>query len=146
MIFRLAVDESIAHGARRRRNIYDRYRSLHFVMTRLVEEVAEADDAHRLAREVQGQTGAGTAEGADQGIQFLASILQVGAGDGEISAVARGGCDEEELVLLVPKLVGDFGSGLKGDPHGNNGGCRRHRRLGKWPLRPQSSGECRRCK
>src|SRR5207302_3970542 len=89
---RSAVHVSVAHRSHRRRNIYDRYGSLHFVMAGLVEEVAEADDCGGLSREVHRQACAGVAEGTHHRIQLAASALQVGAGDCEVSGCACAGC------------------------------------------------------
>ena len=51
----------------------------------------------------------------------LARVCEIGGG-------ACAGCDEEELILLVPEFVGDFHSGLR---YGHD----RHNRCQRWEWR-----------
>src|SRR5882724_10060238 len=74
-------------------------------MARLVEEIAEADDAHGFANEVCRKARAGAAEHANHRIQFLSSTLKIGASYREVGEVGGCGGDEEGAVLRVPKPV-----------------------------------------
>jgi len=55
------------------------YGAFQFVMTGLVEEVAETDDSRGFSDKVRCQACRGPSEDANQRIQFLSSALQVGA-------------------------------------------------------------------
>src|SRR5262249_19038502 len=74
-------------------------------MTCLVEKVAQGHHACCFASEIECQAGGGASKHANDGVQLLAAVLQVGAGDSEVGGVKRRGGGEQEPVLLIPEFV-----------------------------------------
>ena len=91
--------------------------ALHFVMSGLVEEVAESDHASGFAGEVHGESRGTAAEYTSDRVQFLSASAQIVFGYDEIGGAEGGTGGKEDAVLAVPETVaGRFGkrSGLVG--------------------------------
>ena len=74
-------------------------------MTCFVKEVAQRHDSRCFSGEVDSEPRSRTSKNPDDWIQFPATILQIGAGDGEVGSAQRGSRKEERLVLAVPEPV-----------------------------------------
>ena len=104
----LSVRQAVADGPGRRADVYNRDPALELVVTCLVKEVAYRHDSRRFPYEVDSEPRSRTSKNPDHRVQFPATILQIGAGDGEVGSVQRRGRKEEYLVLSFPELVFDW--------------------------------------
>ena len=74
-----------------------------------VKNVADAHHASGFPNEIQGKRRRATGKHARDRIQFLASILQIRVGHGEIRRARRRHRGEENSVLSIPKTMAGRG-------------------------------------
>lgn len=94
-----------AHSRRRGAHIQHRDRALKPVMSCLMEEVAESDDAGGFPGKVHRQACRATREYSRDGIQFLSAVPQVVSGYDEVGGAE--GCirREQKAVLTIPESM-----------------------------------------
>src|ERR1700691_3656283 len=94
-----------SYGSCRGTDVHHGDAALQFVMTRLVKEVAESDDARGFSGEVHGKCGSTAGEDASHGIQFPAAAAQVVPGYDEVGSIEGEACGKEKGVLTIPESV-----------------------------------------
>src|ERR1022692_4545791 len=93
------------YGCRRGTDIQHRGEALQFVMSRLVEEVAESNHARGLTREVHRKLRGTPAEHAGYRVQFLAAAAKIVPCYDKVGSVEGCTCSEQECVLTIPESM-----------------------------------------
>ena len=91
------------HSRGRRSNVQHGDRALKFVMSGLVEEVTESDDADSLSGEVHRQTRRAAGKDTGDRVQFVATVAQVISGYDKIGCGERRIGREQKAILAIPK-------------------------------------------
>ena len=97
--------QAVSHGAGRSANIQKRDHALHPVVAGFVEEIADGDRTYAFTRKICRQPRCRASEDANHRVQFSSAILQIGAGNSEISATECCGCREQDDILAIPELM-----------------------------------------
>ncbi|HTT17888.1 MAG TPA: hypothetical protein VMG82_03020 [Candidatus Sulfotelmatobacter sp.] len=113
------MGEPVGNGASGSSEVDHRDITFKLVVTRFVEDVAQAYYARGFSDEIESEAGRGASEDANDWIQFAATALQVGARDGEVGPIQRGGAHKKKLVLPVPEFV--FSGGRLRNGHESRG-------------------------
>ena len=100
-----AMGEAKTNGSDRGANVDRRHDPFQPMVTGSVEEVAHSDDRNSLAGKVQCQSRGRATEDANDRVEFLATILQIGAGHGEIGAIQSRRSEEECPIFPIPEFV-----------------------------------------
>jgi|HubBroStandDraft_6_1064221.scaffolds.fasta_scaffold686245_1 hypothetical protein len=93
------------HSCRRGTDVQHGDVPLQFVMSGLVEEIAQPDHASGLTREIRGKSRRTAAEHAGYRVQFLAASAQVVTGYDEVGSAKCSACRKQHAILAVPKSM-----------------------------------------
>ena len=86
--------QSITDGTGGRADVYNRDPALELVVTCFVEEITQRYDSRSFSNKVNREPRRGASKNPHHWVQFTPSVLQIGAGDSEISTVQCGCRDE----------------------------------------------------
>ena len=87
----------------RRPDIHEGDCTFQFVMSRLVEEVADSDDADSFAGKISSQSSRATPEHPRHGVELLAAGLQIGAGYKKVCGRKGRTGGKKRGVLTIPE-------------------------------------------
>jgi hypothetical protein len=115
------------HGSRRGADVQHGDGPLQFVMSGLVEQVAEPNHANGFAREIDCKSRGTAAEHPGHRVQLLAPTAQVVPGDNEISSAEGGACRKQKAIFPIPKsmLAGRFRKSYRLECVHHQGRCHR---------------------